>query len=109
MAGRAYFLSQGEPVNCWSWIDQILALADLPAVRKSISAAAAWRIGACCEHVYRILRLHGEPPMTRFVAAQLATSHWFDVSRAVRDLDYRPLVSTEEGMQRLAVWLQRNR
>ena len=108
-AGRAYFLSQGEPVNCWSWIDQILALADLPAVRKSISAAAAWRIGACCEHVYRILRLHGEPPMTRFVAAQLATSHWFDVSRAVRDLDYRPLVSTEEGMQRLAVWLQRNR
>src|SRR5690606_10248292 len=78
VAGRAYVLSQGEPVNCWEWIDQILALADLPPVRKRISLGAARAIGAVCETVYRGLRLTGEPPMTRFLAEQLARSHWFD-------------------------------
>src|SRR4029079_1065021 len=45
VCGRAYFVSQGEPVNCWECIDQILALAGLPPVRRSISLAAAWKIG----------------------------------------------------------------
>ena len=61
-AGRAYFLSQGEPVNCWQWIDEILALAGLPAVRRSISAAAAYRLGWAFEAAYRALRLRAEPP-----------------------------------------------
>ena len=106
VAGKAYFLSQGEPVNCWQWIDQILALAELPPVHKSISYRAAWRIGSALENVYRLLRLKGEPPMTRFVAAQLATSHWFDISAARRDFGYEPQVSTVEGMQRLGAWMR---
>jgi nucleoside-diphosphate-sugar epimerase len=47
-----------------------------------------------------------EPRMTRFLAAQLATSHWFDISRAKTDFGYGPLVSTAEGMRRLGQWLQ---
>jgi len=101
-AGRAYFISQGEPVNCWQWIDEILALAGLPPVRKSISLPAARRMGAVFEIAYRLLRLGSEPPMTRFLAAQLATSHYFDISRARQDLGYRPKITTAEGMQRLA-------
>jgi nucleoside-diphosphate-sugar epimerase len=102
VAGNAYFISQGEPVNCWQWIDEILALAGLPKVSKSVSARAAWRIGAALESVYRVLRLQSEPPMTRFLAAQLSTSHYFDISRARRDFGYSPRVSTAEGMRRLA-------
>ena len=109
VAGKAYFLSQGEPVNCWQWIDEILALADLPPVSKSISYSAAWRIGSMLETAYRLLRIKSEPPMTRFVAAQLATSHWFDISAAKRDFGYEPRVSTEEGMQRLGEWLRDGR
>jgi 2-alkyl-3-oxoalkanoate reductase len=105
-AGRAYYISQGEPVNCWQWIDEILALAGLPRVRKSISLKAAWRLGAACEAAYRLLRLCGEPPMTRFLAAQLARSHWYDISAARRDLGYEPKVSTAEGMRRLGEWLR---
>jgi nucleoside-diphosphate-sugar epimerase len=105
VAGRAYFISQGEPVNCWKWIDEILALAGLPPVRKSISAKAAWRVGAAAEAVYRLLRLRREPPMTRFLAAQLGTSHYFDISRARQDFGYEPRVSTAEGMRRLQTWL----
>jgi nucleoside-diphosphate-sugar epimerase len=101
VAGRAYFISQGEPVNCWQWIDELLALAGLPPVRRAISLKAAWRIGAVLEGVYRVLHLPGEPPMTRFLAAQLGLSHYFDISAARRDLGYAPQVSTAEGMQRL--------
>jgi nucleoside-diphosphate-sugar epimerase len=92
-------------VNCWQWIDEVLALAGLPPVRKSMLFKTAWRLGAACEAVYRTLRLRGEPPMTRFLAAQLARSHWYDISAARRDLGYEPRVSTAEGMQRLAAWL----
>jgi len=106
VAGNAYFLSQGKPVNCWQWIDEILAIADLPPVKKSISFNNAWRLGAILEVVFRGLRLSGEPPMTRFLAAQLATSHWFDLSAARRDFGYDPSISTVEGMQRLGHWLR---
>ena len=58
VAGRAYFISQGEPVNCWQWIDEILALAGLPPVKRAISFSSAWRVGAAMETVYRLLRLN---------------------------------------------------
>jgi 2-alkyl-3-oxoalkanoate reductase len=106
-AGKAYFISQGEPVNCWDWIDEILSLVELPPVQKSMSRRAATRIGAVCETVYSLLGLAGEPPMTRFLAAQLGTSHWFDISAARRDFCYEPRVSTSEGMERLGDWLRR--
>jgi nucleoside-diphosphate-sugar epimerase len=108
-AGKEYFISQGEPVNCWSWIDEILKLAGLPPVARSTSLWTASRVGAACESVYRLLRLNGEPPMTRFLAAQLAMSHWFDISAARRDLGYGPRMSTAEGMRRLGDWLRQKR
>jgi nucleoside-diphosphate-sugar epimerase len=105
VAGNAYFLSQGEPVNCWKWINEILALVNLPSVGRSISLRTARRVGALCEAAWSMLRLEGEPPMTRFLASQLATSHWFDISAAKRDFGYSPRISTEEGMRRLGIWL----
>lgn len=102
VGGRAYFISQGEPVNCWDWIDQLLKLAGLPKVERSISVNAAWKIGAVLEAVYRVLGKQDEPRMTRFLAAQLGRSHYFDISRAADDFGYHASISTEEGMQRLA-------
>lgn len=103
--GRAYFISQGEPVNCWTWIDEILHLAGLPPVRRRLPLVVAWALGALCELVYAALRIHREPPMTRFLALQLGRSHYFDISAARRDLGYSPQVTTAEGMQRLARWI----
>lgn len=102
VCGRAYFITQGEPINCWDWINQILDLADIPPIAKSISAGRAWKLGAVCEAIYRTLRIRREPPMTRFLAAQLSTSHYFDLTRAREDFGYAPRISTAEGMQRLA-------
>lgn len=104
-AGRAYFLSQGEPVNCWDWLNEILQLADLPPVTKSISLRWAWMAGAILEGLWTMLRRRDEPRMTRFLAAQLATSHYFNISAAKRDFEYHPIVATDEGMRRLRKWL----
>ena len=101
VCGRAYFISQGEPVNCWQWIDEVLALAGLPPVERSISLATAWRIGAVLEAAYRVFRLRGEPRMTRFLAAQLGTSHYFNIAAARRDFGYQPAIDKAEGMRRL--------
>jgi nucleoside-diphosphate-sugar epimerase len=101
VAGQAYFISQGQPVNCWQWIDELLALHGLPPVRKSISTSAAWTIGAALEGVYSLLGKRSEPRMTRFLAAQLGKSHYFSIDRARRDFGYEPCISTAEGMQRL--------
>lgn len=102
VAGRAYFISQGEPVNCWQWVNEILSMAGLPPVAKSLSFCRAWWLGAVLERVYATLRIPGDPPMTRFLAAQLAMSHYYDISSARRDLGYYPRVSTADGMRRLA-------
>lgn len=105
VAGRAYFISQGEPVNCWAWINQILNFSGIPAVQKAISMGAAWRIGHALECVHRLFGIEREPRMTRFLAAQLGGSHYFDIERARNDFGYSPQVSTNEGMVRLGNWL----
>jgi len=101
VAGRAFFISNGEPINLWDFIDRLLAAFDLPPVKKSMPARIAYAAGGLMEILWRALPLPGEPRMTRFLARQLSTSHWFDLSAARRDLGYQPTVSVEEGLRRL--------
>jgi nucleoside-diphosphate-sugar epimerase len=106
VAGRAYFITNGEPVNCWQWINEILALAGLPPISRRISRPAAYAAGAMLEGLWTVLGRTDEPRMTRFLAAQLASSHYFNMAAARRDFGYEPRVSMAQGMQRLAEWLQ---
>jgi 2-alkyl-3-oxoalkanoate reductase len=99
--GRAYFIAQDEPVDCWQWISQICELGGVAPPRKKISFAAAYRIGAVLEAAYRVTNRSSEPPMTRFVAAQLAKDHYFDITAAKQRLGYRVRVSLDEGLDRV--------
>jgi len=100
-AGKAYFISQGKPVELWPWLNDLLKGVGAPVVTRSVSLDNAYRVGAAFELMYRILGLTREPPMTRFLASQLAKSHYFNISAARRDFGYNPAVSTGEGVKRL--------
>ncbi len=107
--GKAYFLSQGEPVNLWEFINRLVVGAGLPPVTRKIPLSRAYALGACLEGLWTILRLKGEPPMTRFVAVELAKDHWFDVSAARRDLGLKPAVETWTELDRLAATFRERR
>lgn len=99
--GKAYFISNDEPVLLWDWINDLLAAHDIPKVQRHLSLKLARRIGSLLEVAWSALRLKGEPPMTRFVASELAKDHWFDISAAQRDLRYRPRITMAEGLAEL--------
>ncbi len=105
LSGNIYFVSQDDPIPLWDMVDHFLNAAGLPPVQGRVSAPLAYGAGAVLEMLYRVFPLKGEPAMTRFAARELATAHWFDISRARTDLGYQPLVSIEEGLARTKAWL----
>ena len=105
VAGKAYFVTNGEPIPLFEMVNRILAAGGLPPVTRSIPPRAATLAGLLCEGLWSALPLPGEPPMTRFVAHELATAHWFSIDAARRDFGYAPEVSIDEGLVRLRKWL----
>ena len=70
-------------------------------------AALARGAGSVLDAAWRTLPLPGEPPLTRFVAEQLSTAHWFDQRRTREALGWTPRVRLDEGLARLAAWTAR--
>ena len=97
-AGKAYFLSNDEPITMADMLNQILACKGMQPIRKRVPAKMAYAVGTLLEWIYISLRKKEEPIMTRFVAKQLSTSHYFNISAAKKDLNYRPLISIKQGM-----------
>ncbi len=106
LSGNIYFISQDDPIYLWDMINAILKAAGLNPVHRSIPYGLAWFTGAVFEIFYKLFRISAEPQMTRHLADELVTAHWFDISAAKKDLGYSPRVSTEEGLGRLQDWLR---
>ena len=104
-AGQAYFISNGEPVSMKQLLNNILSAAQMPPVTRHIHPQLAYALGATLEYVYRSLGVKNEPVMSRFVARQLSTHHWFNLDKARKDLGYEPLIQLEEGFERLRLSL----
>ncbi|MEM9380934.1 MAG: NAD-dependent epimerase/dehydratase family protein [Planctomycetota bacterium] len=106
-AGRAYFVNNEEPVRLWQWIDRVLEGTGRAPVRRRISPGVAYVAGALLEGAWRLLgRRNAEPPMTRFVALQLATSHSYDMGpfREAVDGRYVEPVPLDEATERTIAW-----
>jgi len=106
-AGKAYFISNDEPVVLWDWMNAFLPRVGAPAVNKSLSHGAARTVGAVMEFAYNTLPLKGEPRMTRYLASALARSHWYDMEPAKRDFGYTIRVSMDEATTRTVEWFNR--
>ena len=98
-AGQAYFISQGEPVDLWPWLNSILEGLGQPPLTQKIPRPLAYGIGALCEGVWKVLRRRTDPPITRFVAVELAKDHYFDIRKAQHELGYRPRVPMNEALK----------
>lgn len=106
-AGRPYFISNGEPKTVREIVNGLLQAAGAPPVSKTIPFRVAYAVGVVCEGLWHALPLKGEPPMTRFLAEQLSTTHWYDMAPARRDFGYVPQVSIHEGLTRLKdAWMK---
>lgn len=101
-AGKAYFVNEPEPVNCWEFVGRVLEVLGLPPIRRRLPWEIAYAAGAVLETAGRWLRPGWEPPVTRFLALQLSRSHWFRPDAAMRDLGWAPKVDIDEGLRRLA-------
>jgi nucleoside-diphosphate-sugar epimerase len=101
ISGRAYFIAQGHPVPLWDMVNRFLEIGGLPPVSRSVPRGLAVVAGALLEAAYALLSLPGEPRMTRFLARELSTAHWYNLDAARRDLGYSPAVGIEEGLERL--------
>jgi nucleoside-diphosphate-sugar epimerase len=104
-AGRAYFVSNGDPRSMRETLTALLDAAGAPPPNGTIPFRAAYAIGAVCEAAWNLLPLRGEPPMTRFLAEQLVTTHWYSMAPAKRDFGWVPRVSFDDGLCALrAAW-----
>lgn len=101
VAGRVYFISQGEPVPMWEMVTRLLAAAGAPPVTRTVPVWLALALAAVFETTHRISGKAGEPRLTRFVVHEMSTAHWFDISAARRDLGYAPRISIAEGLELL--------
>lgn len=99
--GRAYFISNGDPWPLRDVLNGLLRAAGAPEVHATLPFRAAYAIGAVCEALWTALPLRGDPPMTRFLAEQLSTAHWYSMAPATRDFGYLPRVTMAEGLARL--------
>ena len=96
-AGKAYFISNGEPVRTWDWIRDLLSQLGLPGPSRTLSFARAMRAAKLVEFVWRVLRLGGEPPITQLQVVGMGRTHTFDIGPAQRDLGYSVRVSVADA------------
>ena len=105
VAGKVYFISQGEPVPMWDMVNRMLDAAGAPRVSRTVPVWLARLLALGFEGAHRLGNRPGEPRLTRFVVSEMSTAHWFDISAARRDLGYSPRVSIAEGLERLSISL----
>ena len=99
-SGKKYFISDDNPLSLWKWINERLKDMELPTIKKNISYKKAKNIGAIFEFIFKLFTISSEPPITRFVAAQMAFSHYFDISAAQNDLKYFPIIENSEAIKK---------
>jgi 2-alkyl-3-oxoalkanoate reductase len=96
--GKAYFISDGDVINLWQWLSDLMVSLGLPKLQQGPSAQKALLLARIVEWVYRNFRLSGEPPLTRFVAEHMIFPHYYSIEAAKRDFGYSPIVQASEGM-----------
>ncbi len=101
VCGKVFFINEDQPVNCWEFINKLIKSCNEPIVEKQLSSKYAYILGAFLEKIGSIFSPNWEPPMTRFLALQLSTSHYFDNSNAKLALEWKPTINIDQALMRV--------
>jgi len=104
--GKAYFIGQEEPVRLWPWLNQLFGKLGLPPLERRIPFPVTYFAGLFLEKAWGLAKPGADPPMTRFVACQLAHDHWFSSRAAKNEIGYRPLRSMDDCLEKSLPWLR---
>lgn len=97
LGGRAFFITNGEPVFVWDFLNSVIQAAGLSIIQKTVPKNMALVLAFMLEKTHQAFHLKNEPCLTRFLIHELCSHHWFDISAAKRYLDYTPRISNREG------------
>ncbi|MCK5686798.1 NAD-dependent epimerase/dehydratase family protein [bacterium] len=109
ICGNAYFITNDEPVRLWDFINKIVTGVGIKKIEKKISYSTAKSLGIFFEFIYSLFKISAEPPMTRFLASQLATTHIYSCEKAKTDLGYKPETTVEKGLVHLLDYLKNSK
>ena len=100
--GQALVVSNGEPRTVAELVTRICRAAGAPEPRLRVPYRVAAAGGAAAEFLWAALRRSDDPPMTRFLAEQLSTAHWFDQRHTREVLQWTPSIGLDFGFELLA-------
>lgn len=103
VCGKVYFISQGDPVLMWEWINQILSKHGVPTVARAVPKKLALAVAYILESIAKVVGWFGvsfRPLLTRFLVSEMSTHHYFSIEAAKRDLGYQPSCTIEQAMER---------
>lgn len=111
--GQSLVVTNGEPRPIGEILGEWARATGAPAPSRHVPAALARLTGSGVDAVTALRQrlghdLTSDPPITRFLAEQLSTAHWFDQRQTRRVLGWTPRVSLDEGFTRLREWYARN-
>lgn len=105
LRGQALVVTNGEPRTVAEIFGRIAEAANVAPPQRSVPAGVAISAGTVIESAWLWAGREGDPPLTAFIAEQLATAHWFDQRHTRAVLDWMPHVSLGEGFRRLGTAL----
>ena len=102
--GEALVVTGGDPRPVAEILERVCRAAGVPPPRRRVPVPLALATGAAVDRVWAATGRTDTPPITRFLAEQLSTAHWFDQRRTREVLRWAPEVGIEAGFARLAAW-----
>lgn len=104
LGGKAYFVTNGEPLPFWEFVTRMLGQMGIAGPRVYLPYGVAYAAAGVAESVQRVRGRADDPEsgFTRFAIRYMCTDHYFSIDAARRDLGYEPRVSLQEGIERTA-------
>jgi nucleoside-diphosphate-sugar epimerase len=100
--GNVYLLTGEPPVTLNQLVNTIAGVLEVPPPRWRFPVAPVYAAGFLCEIVFKPLNIH--PPLYRRRVDFFRKTRAFDISKAKRELGFRPMIELRAGIRTTVDW-----